>query len=97
MIAAEPRKKYLDADYRKDPKTDLFCCKCQRDIRNKSNYRMVHIVDGGHMVLHPEDEALYVSDGGDMYFFPIGPDCARQIGLEWTHPAEGFATPEVSA
>lgn len=78
------RTTFLDPDYRKDPKTDLFCCKCQRDIKPESAYRWVHIIDGGMTVLHPESEAEYQSDAGDTYFHPIGPDCAKQLGLEWT-------------
>jgi len=50
---------------------------------------MVHLVDGGGYVLHPEDEERYAEendDGGasDLLWFPIGTDCARKLGLAWT-------------
>lgn len=77
------RKTYLDPDYRKDPKTDLFCCRCQKDIKTKT-HRVVHLIEGGMWILHPEDEHLYESDNGDCGWFPIGNDCAKQVGLEFT-------------
>jgi hypothetical protein len=78
----EPRTKCIDPDYRKDPKTDHFCCRCQKDIRGA--HRFVHLVNGGPFALHPEDESKYIADSGDLGSFPIGPDCARKIGVEWT-------------
>lgn len=94
-VSTKPRTKFLDYDARREPKTDHYCVKCQRDIKPGSQFRMVHIVDGGGFVLHPEDESAYASDAGDMYFFPIGTDCARQLGLEWTTP--GFVAAQVPA
>jgi hypothetical protein len=45
---------------------------------------MVHLIDGGDTVLHPSDETAYVSDSGDLGAQPIGSDCARKLGLEWS-------------
>lgn len=82
--------KYLDQDNRRRPKTDLYCIKCHKDIKPGQSHRLVHLVDGGPYVLHPRDEQHYVPDRADMGFFEIGGDCARQLGLEWTHkPIEG--------
>lgn len=39
---------------------------------------MCHVIEGGGVALHVEDEALYVSDGGDMNFLPIGSDCLKR-------------------
>jgi len=78
------RKKELDYDARRRPKTDHHCVRCQRDIKPGSRYRMVHVIDGGGQILHPADEAAYVSDAGEMGLHPVGMDCARTIGLEWT-------------
>jgi len=85
-----------DWDFRKDPKTDHFCAVCQKDIKLGRPYRMVHIVDGGAVILHPEDEAIYAANGdqaGDLLHHPIGPECARRIGQEWSRP---IANPEQS-
>ncbi len=83
---SEPRTKYLDTDFRRRPKTDLFCYVCQKDIKPDSKYRMIHVIDGGPNVLHPGSEADYVSDAGEMGSHPIGPDCAKRLGLEWSVP-----------
>lgn len=48
-------------------------------------YRTVHLVDGGAFVLHPDDEAAYVPDREDRGFYAIGMDCARVLGIDWTH------------
>ena len=44
----------------------------------------VHIIAGGGLVLHPDDEDLYwerggTGDGGDMGSWDVGPECARLI------------------
>lgn len=80
------RTKFLDYDARRDPKTDRFCIRCQKDIKPDAEARAVHIVDGGSMILHPADESAYQSDNADLGFHLIGPECSRVVGIEWTHP-----------
>lgn len=71
-------------DYRKKPKSDYYCVVCQKAIRKGSTHRLIHLVDGGNTVLHPQDEHLYQPDGGDCGLHPIGNDCAKKAGLEWS-------------
>lgn len=89
----EFRTQFIDPDYRRDPKTNLFCCRCQKDIKPGSKYRFVHLVHDGVSALHPGDydayaEASKVQPGGqfkdDRGGWPIGIDCAKQLGLEWS-------------
>lgn len=81
---ATPRKKYLDPDFRPNMHGIKYpCCRCQKELTGKS-HRMVHVIDGGFNVLHPADEHLYKPDNGDMYWLPIGSDCAKKLGLEWS-------------
>lgn len=79
------RTKFVDYDARRDPKTNHFCVACQKDLKPGVPYREVHLVNGGPFALHPEDEPKYESDSGEMGMWPIGNDCARKLGLEWTH------------
>ena len=79
------RTKFIDFDARHDPKTDFFCCACQKDMDPSKPCFAVHMVDGGYYALHPADEAKYTSDGGEMGCWPIGNDCAKKLGLEWCH------------
>jgi hypothetical protein len=66
-------------------RSDYYCCACNRDIaKDAKGTRMVHLIDGGDTVLHPSDETAYVSDSGDLGAQPIGSDCARKLGLEWS-------------
>jgi hypothetical protein len=71
-------------DFRRDPKTDVFCCLCQRDIKGIVKH-YVHMINGGPEILHPSDESAYTPDGGDLGIHPVGPECARKIGLAWCH------------
>ena len=90
------RTKYLDPDFRPTPKTNHFCCACYKDIKNRESFRSVHCIHGGMTVLHPEDEPLYKAafpngESGDLNWQPIGPDCAKKLGLEWTWPSGTIA------
>lgn len=81
------RTTFLDFDARPKPKTDLYCIRCQKDIKPGAQHRMVRLVDGGYMVLHPEDDAKFPASGDDYGLHRIGTDCAKKLGLEWTRPA----------
>ena len=37
-----------------------------------------HVIGGGGVALHPDDERLYVPDGGDLSHLPVGVDCLRR-------------------
>jgi hypothetical protein len=63
------------------------CLRCYKPLKDGQPRRWVHLIDGGENILHPDDEALYLSDAGDMYWHEVGADCARTIGLEWTAKA----------
>lgn len=79
-----PRTTQLGADNRRDPKTNHYCVRCHKELKIGQPFREVHLIDDGPTVLHPEDESLYVRDGGDMGLWPIGPDCAKKVGIEFT-------------
>lgn len=74
-----------DPDFRRNPKTQFFCWRCQKDIKPDQPHLFVHLVDGGSLILHPDSEQDYVSDSGDCGSFPVGMDCAKRIGKEWCH------------
>lgn len=76
---------YLDPDNRRDPKTDHYCYRCHKDIKPGAKTRQIHIINGGLEILHPADESKYTSDAGDMYWFEVGMECAKKIGIEYTH------------
>lgn len=62
------------------------CVRCQKPLR-RTRY-MVHVINGGNALLYPQDEQLYKSDNVDLYWLPIGTDCAKPIGLEWCYELE---------
>lgn len=70
----------------RQPKTERYCCICQRDIKPGAKAREVHLVDGGMWALHPDDEALYTDDGGDLGMHLLGLDCAKKLGSDWSRP-----------
>ncbi len=76
----KPREKCIDPDYRRDPNTELFCCRCQRS--GAVRYLRVYLRASGHVAVHPNDvEKSKRPD--DLGWQPIGLDCARIIGKEW--------------
>lgn len=99
------RVKFMEGDYRREPKTNDWCACCQRDIKPGDAYRLVRLVHNGPFALHPDDEvrftpgcALKLEDGevepdqGDLGTFKIGPICARKLGLEWSRAPDTRAT-----
>jgi hypothetical protein len=84
------RTMFTDPDNRRNPKTSHYCARCHKDLKPGQPFRVIHMVDGGPFALHPEDEALYTNATTDMGCFPVGMDCARRIGLEFTHDNSGF-------
>lgn len=80
-----PRTQFLDYDARRRPRTNFSCVKCQKDLKPGQKYRRVQMVSGEPFVIHPEDTAL-VKNETEWHF--IGHDCARRLGLEWTHPPQ---------
>lgn len=59
------------------------CAVCGRELTGKQF--VVHVINGGGEVLHPDDEFLYEPDGGDLGCHYIGPECRKKFGK--------FATP----
>lgn len=97
--SSPPRVTFMDADFRKEPKTIRWCCRCQRDLGPDAEARTVHLVHGEMFILHPNDEGRFTPgctlmfedghtepDQGDMGLFLIGPECVRKVGREWTSP-----------
>ena len=76
-----------DPDFRRDPKTNAYCVRCQKDLKPGTPRRYVHLIGagGGGWFLHPDDESKYVPDDGDGGFIAIGMDCVKRVGIEWTH------------
>lgn len=80
-----PFRRNFDSPYNtrnQSAKGPAPCWACFRPVRGK-NPLMVHPIEGGMVLLHPEDEHLYKSDGGDLGLHEIGSECAKKLGLEW--------------
>jgi hypothetical protein len=91
---------FIDFDARRDPKTDRWCIRCQKDLPSRMSARQLRalLINGAPYSLHPEDEpgydtgalplpsALQPGFERDLGQCFIGSDCARAHGLEWTKP-----------
>lgn len=65
------------------PKNGYPCVVCGKEC--ETHKQSVHLIEGGAAILHPQDEALYKDDGGDMGFYPVGNDCVKKFNLkEWS-------------
>ena len=84
MADDEPfRTVFLEPDFRREPKTDCFCCVCQKDIKGEPRF-FARIVHAGASAVHPDDWILVPEGHPDDYgVHPVGNDCARRVGREW--------------
>jgi hypothetical protein len=91
------RTKWMDPDFRRDPKTDRYCILCQRDLTPGQPHRIVRWELDRWEAIHPDDmerarveiparRAPHLHDRA-IEEGPIGMDCARRLGLEWSVPA----------
>ena len=84
------RTAQLDADNRRNVKdgVECYCCRCHKELKNGQPRRFVTIRDWSFAeVVHPESFAEYnatVSIAEQPGRFPVGMDCARRIGMEFT-------------
>ena len=62
----------FDGDFRRNPKTNLFCVVCQKDLKPGSKYSYFYWSDCCTAV-HPD-----AIDGTEL-LSPVGPECAKQF------------------
>lgn len=79
-----------DPDWRRDPKTTFFCFRCQKDLKPGQPHRWIQVLDMMD-ILRPGDENI---TGKASAWYPVGMDCAKRIGLEWTHATPNTARGE---
>lgn len=74
-------KKFFDADFRKDPKTKLFCAYCQRDLNiNKLSFMAYLDFEKEPTIYNPNYKGMF---DDKVLICPIGSECAKKIGKEW--------------
>lgn len=64
---------YLDPDYRKEPKSNNYCCRCQKPLEVGAGH-IIWIDDW--QVYTPQEDKPEIA-----YTALIGPSCAKKIGL----------------
>lgn len=71
-------QKLKDAQWsRKNVDGDTYPCACCGLPVPKPKF-YVHMIHGGGVALHPDDEDIYIEDGGDMGLQPVGTDCLKR-------------------
>ena len=84
------RTKALDPDFRRDPKTTVYCALCQKDIKGEPRF-YAHMVNGCFSAVHPEDRETAnreVPEHENFGLLPVGPDCAKIIGRDYVYTAD---------
>lgn len=82
------RVRALDPDYRRDPTTDRWCELCQRDLKpGQPHRRLMWNVDTLEAV-HGEDWEAAAMERRTLSVSPVGMDCAKKLGLEFTRAPE---------
>jgi hypothetical protein len=81
MSKRRARTMFLDPDFRREPKTERYCCRCQKDLGAAAV--RVYLRGDGATVVHPSDVEDY-REAGDIGWWWIGLDCARALPRGWT-------------
>jgi hypothetical protein len=76
-INTSPKKHDNEDRFHCDPKTQSPCFVCGKPVDTTKRFASVHIHEGGGVVV-TEEEAAMMDSSGDMYSFPIGPECLRK-------------------
>lgn len=94
--SSKPRLAQLDPDFRRDPKTEHYCARCQKDFRPGQAVRWVYIEGTDFAaVIHPDDVGQARPIAAEAWH-RIGLDCAKIIGLEFStdqRPASSSGKP----
>jgi hypothetical protein len=61
-------------------RSDHPCAYCGKDVKRTGPRWFVHVIRGGAHVLHPDSEADYEEDAGEMGFHAVGPECRKHFG-----------------
>jgi hypothetical protein len=90
------RSKWMDPDFRRDPKTNRYCIMCSRDLKPGQPHRMVMYELDRYEAIHSEDWEIAQSEipptrapnlkDRCVLVHSVGMDCARKLGLEWSRP-----------
>jgi hypothetical protein len=79
------RSKWMDPDFRREPKTSHFCAVCQRDLKPEQPHRRVLFTLADYAAVHVDDWLRAQGETGEGYVIEaIGMDCARRLGPEWS-------------
>ena len=79
----DARTKFVDYDARREPKTDRWCCRCQKALKAEQPCRFVYLNDQMEAV-HPEDLPARGAVASDYGWNLLGLDCAKKVGLQWS-------------
>ena len=84
------RTAQLDADNRRDTNgAETYCARCHKPLKNGQPHRWVRPVDWSFAeVMHADDvtpEIIEATERGEYPgAFPVGMDCAKKIGMQFT-------------
>lgn len=81
------RVKFIDPDFRKPPATQVFCARCEKDIKEGKPRRYICYEFETMSAVHPDDwDSARFANPVEFAFavVPVGMDCAKRIGLDWT-------------
>ncbi len=75
--------KFFCGDFRKDPKTPIFCAYCQKDLNPKKlKYFAFLDFSDAPVIIDPKLVDKYTKKN-TLQVCPIGSKCAKELGEEW--------------
>lgn len=90
------RTKYLDPDFRRNPKTNRYCIICQRDLKEGQPHRRICYELDVYEAVHADDWEIAAADISTrraphldaVQYELIGMDCAKRLGFDYSKPPE---------
>lgn len=85
--------KWINPDFRRDPKTAHYCAICQRDLKPNQPHRFIMFELDRYEAIAPDQWQLAQDTIPQtraphlqpvLFVQPIGMDCAKRLGLEWS-------------
>ena len=64
---------FIDPDFRREPKSNHFCHRCQKDI--SGDFKAIRVSEDGMCAIDPKAK--------EGYNVEIGPECAKKIPKEY--------------
>lgn len=74
---------FNDHYHERATKAPMVCIACGRSVSKNGEALGVILAGGGGDIIHPDDNAAEINDGGYMGWFPVGRECIKAVPVAY--------------